>query len=53
MLSSGAFGVFAGTSADGNVTKSTSLCPVAATTLTEMARLRVVVVVIVTELSVG
>jgi len=52
MVSTRAFGVFSGTTADGDVTEGTTVSPVPATSFAEMTWLRVVVVVVVTKLSV-
>ena len=51
--SAGAFRGFASTAADGNVAESSAVSPVTATGFAEVTRLREVVVVVVTELSVG
>ena len=49
----GAFGVLAGTATDGDVTKGAAFGPVTSAVLAEMAGLRQVVVVVVTEFSGG
>lgn len=49
----GAFGIFATTPTNGDVTKSAAVCPITAAGLTEVTWLREVVVVVVAEFSVG
>lgn len=53
VVSSGAFGVFAAATADGYVAEGAAVGPVTAAGLAEVTWLRVVVVVVVTELGVG
>ena len=49
----GALGALAGTATDGDVTKGAAFSPVTTAVFAEMAGLRQVVVVVVTEFSVG
>ena len=53
MMSARAFGVFSGTTSDGDVPESTAVSPVPTASFAEMTRLRVGVVVVVAKLGVG